>query len=240
MYDASFTNQRIAETQGDPHTYIVNAKVYDVKPQNYSKERFYVFTGSGEVDPMILDVAADVNSILDSLGRPRVDLDLPVSEAVKFIPRELQSKIHTIPIDFRTDFEQNLIQSIQDIAGESVAGEGKLFNSKEHFNAALDDTIPRMFSKDEIIISTKLENRPQDFILTTWQPKDPEKLRYMHIDQSISGDSTGLSMCHLDRIEILPDETLRIFVEYDFLLRINPPKPPAKIDLAKVRSLDCP
>ena len=66
-FDSSFTNQRLKETEGDPHTYVVNARSWDVKPQNYSKDRFYVFCGSGEIDPMILETTADVNSILDSL-----------------------------------------------------------------------------------------------------------------------------------------------------------------------------
>ena len=36
-FDSSFTNQRLKETEGDPHTYVVNARSWDVKPQNYSK-----------------------------------------------------------------------------------------------------------------------------------------------------------------------------------------------------------
>ena len=67
-FDSSFTNQRLKETEGDPHTYAVNARSWDVKPQNYSKERFFVFCGSGEIDPCILDTYIEVNNILDSLG----------------------------------------------------------------------------------------------------------------------------------------------------------------------------
>ena len=60
QYDSSFTNQRIKELADDPHAYIVNAKIYDVKPQNYSKDRFSVFIGSGELDPMIIETTAEV------------------------------------------------------------------------------------------------------------------------------------------------------------------------------------
>jgi len=236
MYDTSFTSQRVAETQGDPHTYIIDAKVYDVKPQNYSKERFYVFLGTAEMDPFIIDSYQDVNSILDSLAIKRVD-EMSVTEAVMHIPEKFQSRVITVPIDFINDFRQNLIQSIQDIAGEAVAGEGKLFNSKEHYNACVDNTIPRAFSKDEITVSTKLLTTPQDYILESWQPEQPEKKRYMHVDQSLSGDSTGLSCCYLDYITVEPDDTITLHVKYDWMLLIRPPKAPAKIDLAKVRSL---
>ena len=236
MYDTSFTAQRIAETDGDPHTYIIDAKVYDVKPQNYSQERFYVFLGTADMDPFIIDSYQDVNGILDSLAIPRVE-EMSVMEAVLHIPEKFQDRVITVPIDFYDDFKQNLIQSIQDIAGESVAGEGKLFNSKEHYKACVDNTIPKAFSKDEIIISTKLLTTPQDYILENWQPEQPEKLRYMHVDQSLTGDSTGLSSCYLDHIEVAEDDTIKFFVKYDWMLLIRPPKAPAKIDLAKVRSL---
>ena len=236
MYDTSFTAQRVAETKGDPHTYIIDAKVYDVKPQNYSKERFYVFLGTADMDPFVVDSYQDVNSILDSLAIERVE-EMSVMEAVMHIPEKFQNRIITVPVDFYDDFKQNLIQSIQDIAGESVSGEGKLFNSKEHYNACVDDTIPKAFSKDEIIISTKLLTTPQDYILESWQPEQPEKLRYMHVDQSLTGDSTGLSSCYLDYITVEEDDTITLHVKYDWMLLIRPPKAPAKIDLSKVRSL---
>lgn len=236
MYDTSFTAQRVAETEGDPHTYIIDAKVYDVKPQNYSQERFYVFLGTADMDPFIIDTYQDVNGILDSLAIPRVK-EMSVMEAVLHIPEKFQSRVITVPVDFYNDFKQNLIQSIQDIAGESVSGEGRLFNSKEHYKACVDNTIPRAFIKDEIVISTKLLTTPQDFIMDSWQPEQPEKLRYMHVDQSLTGDSTGLSSCYLDYITVEEDDTVTLHVKYDWMLLIRPPKAPAKIDLSKVRSL---
>ncbi len=235
-FDSSFTNQRLKETEGDPHVYVVNARTWDVKPQNYSKERFYVFCGSGEIDPIILDSYIEVNNILDSLGMDRVD-EMSVKEAIEFIPIELRNQIVEVPIDFLTDFKQNLLQSIQDIAGMTVAGQGKLFNSKEHFNQAL--YIPEIpaFTKDTFIISTKLETKPQDYINSKWQPEQPEKLRFMHCDQGIANDHYGMSSCFIDDIIINDDETVTLKVKFDFIITIIPPRPPAKIDIAKVRSL---
>lgn len=235
-FDSSFTNQRLKETEGDPHTYVVNARSWDVKPQNYSKERFYVFCGLGELDPIILDSYIEINNLLDSLGKDRIP-EMPVKEAIEYLPQEFRNKIVDVPIDFLTDFRQNLLQSIQDIAGMTVAGEGKLFNSKEHFNKAVYEPEEPAFTKDTFIISTKFETKPQDYINPNWQPEQPEKLRFMHCDQGISSDHYGLSSCFIDSVEIAEDETLIIHVKYDFIITILPPKPPAKIDLAKVRSL---
>ena len=187
-FDSSFTNQRLRETEGDPHTYVVNARSWDVKPQNYSKERFYVFTGSGELDPMILDTIADINGILDSLGLERAPLDITIADAINLIPSELRTKIVAVPMDFIKDFRQNLLQSIQDIAGMTVAGEGKSFNNKELYNAATYIPEEKAFLKDTFTISTKLETLPQDFINPNWKPEQPEKLRFMHLDQGITND----------------------------------------------------
>lgn len=235
-FDSSFTNQRLKETEGDPHTYVVNARSWDVKPQNYSKERFYVFCGSGEIDPCIIDSYIEVNNILDSLGKDRVE-EMSVKEAIEFIPTEIRNQIIDVPIDFLKDFKQNLLQSIQDIAGMTVAGEGKLFNNKELFNQAIYTPKEPAFLKDTFIISTKLETRPQDYINPNWKPEQPEKLRFMHCDQGISSDHYGLSCCYIDRIEINEDETVSIYVKFDFIITIIPPRPPAKIDISKVRSL---
>lgn len=235
-FDSSFTNQRLKETEGDPHTYVVNARSWDVKPQNYSKERFYVFCGSGEIDPCILDNYQEVNNILDSLGLDRVN-NISTKKAIEHIPSELREKVVAVPTDFYIDFKQNLLQSIQDIAGMTVAGQGKLFNNKELFNKAIYVPEEPAFLKDTFIISTKLENRPQDFINPNWQPEKPERLRFMHIDQGISSDHYGISSCFVDDVIINEDETLTLKVKFDFILNIVPPRPPAKVDISKVRSL---
>lgn len=236
-FDSSFTNQRLKETEGDPHTYVVNARSWDVKPQNYSKERFYVFCGSGDLDPMILDTITDVNSILDGFGLDRLDNDISIADAIEYIPIEVRHQIVAVPTDFYSDFKQNLLQSIQDIAGMTVAGEGKLFNNKEVFKNCIYEPEEKAFLKDTFIISTKMQTVPQDYINPYWKPEKPEKVRFMHLDQGIASDHYGISSCFIDDIIINPDETVTIKVKFDFILNIIPPRAPAKVDISKVRSL---
>lgn len=162
---------------------------------------------------------------------------MPVKEAIEYIPIELRNQIVAVPIDFLADFRTNLLQSIQDIAGMTVSGQGKLFNNKELFKQAIYEPEEPTFIKDTFIISTKLETKPQDYINSHWKPEQPEKLRFMHIDQGISSDHYGISSCFVDRVEIGEDETLKVFIKFDFILNIIPPRPPAKVDISKVRSL---
>jgi len=186
---------------------------------------------------MILDTLTDVNSILDSLGLERIYKELSVKDAIISLPKYVQDKILSVPIDFYTDFKQNLVKSIQDIAGESVAGQGRLFSNKELFNRAIYEPEEKAFLKDNFTISTKLGTTPQDYINPKWKPEKPEKPRFMHIDQGITSDHYGISSCYIDEVIINPDETVSIKVKFDFILNIIPPKAPAKVDISKVRSL---
>lgn len=47
----------------------------------------------------------------------------------------------------------------------------------------------------------------------------------------------GMSSCFIDRIETNKDGTLSLYIKFDFIITILPPRTPAKIDLAKTRSL---
>ena len=96
-----------------------------------------------------------------------------MNESINNIPSELRNQIVGVPVDFYKDFKQNLLQSIQDIAGMTVAGEGKLFNNKEIFYKSIYVPEEPAFLKDTFIISTKLETRPQDHMNPNWQPEQP-------------------------------------------------------------------
>ena len=108
---------------------------------------------------------------------------------------------------------------------------------KELFNKAIYIPEEPAFIKDTFIISTKLETRPQDYINPNWKPEQPEKPRFMHIDQGIASDHYGISSCFIDDVILNDDDTLSIKVKFDFILNIIPPRAPAKVDISKVRSL---
>lgn len=59
----------------------------------------------------------------------------------------------------------------------------------------------------------------------------------MHFDQSLSGDSYGIACTYVDDVIVGTDGIPLLFLKVEWIVRINPPKPPAKIDLAKCRSI---
>lgn len=237
MYDSSFTTERIKETEGDPHTYVINARVWDVKPEGtFPKERFYVFAGNSELDPFIITNKKEMQNVFNAMY---IDEKATgnIKKDIAKIPTQYADRVVALPTNYRKDFEENIIKSLQDIAGTSVAPEGRLFSSRVHYKQCIySDTNP-VFTKDEIVISTASDVLPQDYVRKDYVPEQLNKKRYIHFDQSLSGDSYGVSCCYID--DVITDQSglVILFIKVEWMIRINPPKPPAKIDLAKVRTL---
>ena len=69
LYENSFTAQRIKQVQNNPHSYIIDARVWEVKPKGtYSDVMFPVFLGNDQIDPFIVNTAAELNTVLNTLG----------------------------------------------------------------------------------------------------------------------------------------------------------------------------
>lgn len=237
MYDSSFTSERIKESEGDPHVKVFDAKIWEVKNVNtYSKEKFVVFSGNELIDPVVCDSVADVNYIRSHYKLPQVDVDTP-NEAIKGIEDyDIKKRFIEVPMNFYSEFKGNIIQALQDIAGVPVSATGKLFSNRDSYSRALTDE-ESPFTQDQIVISTNAETTIQDYFKKNWKPKDVNKKRFIHFDQSTSGDSYGAAQCYID--EVIYDEygIPMPVIKFDWMIRINPPKPPHKIDLAKVRSI---
>ena len=237
MYESSFTEERIKESQGDPHVMVFDAKIWEVKNvDTYSKERFVVFSGNELIDPIICKSLADINYIREHYRLPMVEYGTP-NEAIQDITDyDIRKRFIEIPENFRKEFEGNIIQALQDIAGVPVAATGKLFSNRDSYAKALTDE-ESPFTQDQIVISTNANTTIQDYFKKDWKPKDIYKKRFLHFDQATSGDSYGVAQCYIDSITYDDFNLPKVNIMFDWMIRINPPKPPHKIDLAKVRSI---
>ena len=237
MYDSSFTAERIQASIGDPHVMVFEPKIWEVKNvDTYSKERFVVFSGNELIDPVICNSVADINYIRAHYRLPEVKCDTP-NEAIKDIKDyDIKKRFIEVPENFRKEFEGNIIQALQDIAGVPVSATGKLFSNRDSYARALTDE-ESPFTQDQIVISTNANTTIQDYFKKDWRPKDVTKKRFIHFDQSTSGDSYGAAQCYIDSITYDEYGLPKVNIKFDWMIRINPPKPPHKIDLAKVRSI---
>lgn len=237
MYESSFTEDRIKESAGDDNVMVFDAKIWEVKNvDTYSKEKFVVFSGNELIDPVICNSVAEVNYIRAHYRLPEVKCDTP-NEAIQDIQDyDIKKRFIEVPMNFKKEFEGNIIQALQDIAGVPVSATGKLFSNRDSYSRALTDE-ESPFTQDQIVISTNANTTIQDYFKKDWRPKDLAKKRFIHFDQATSGDSYGAAQCYIDSVTYDEYGLPKVNIKFDWMIRINPPKPPHKIDLAKVRSI---
>jgi predicted nucleotidyltransferase len=215
-----------------------------------------VFVGGDNLDPFIIKDLEDVNTIL-ALKSAKPIYSVSLEEAYQLLPYDVKSKIIMVPDEHKQSFQGDIIIALQDIAGYSVSAANKLFNSNSAYQKCLNNTI-HPFSREEIILSTTNEALQDGFLPIKsylYNGLIFDKLnmkRYMHLDLALTGDSLGISMCHIsgwksiykqdsnynetDYNNGLVDDEIKIpVITYDFMLKVNPPKKPNKISLSKVR-----
>lgn len=232
----SFTETRLAQTAGNPHVYHIDSVAYEVAPWKYSSEKFVVFIGNEQLDPCVVDNITSLNNILDSLHLPHVSSDIDILDYVKNLEDQHKSFFRLVPINFKRSFQTDIIKSLQDICGVSVNAIGRLFTARRYYNECIDPELIHPFIQEEFILSTGSDIKGIDYLKTDWKPLNPDRTRYVHIDQSTSFDSTGICMCHICDMKEVNGENKPV-VMIDFMLRINPPLAPEKIPIAKCREL---
>ena len=240
-YENSATERQIRLSRNDPHTIVAAPAQWDVKPKNFSKKFFYVFKGSNYLEANIVNSTDDVNNYRVSEGMSKhkyidglEDYD-SINKVIEELPPHMQSKFLKVPVDLRAGFEANLLRSLQDIGGVSTGSQGKLFSSPMVLQDCIDENRHHPFVSKEIVISTGDDINVKDYLRDDFRLRYPERPRYLHIDQSFRTDSTGISCVYVDSI-VEEDGVKKPVFGVDFMLRINPPKPPKKIAIYKIRN----
>lgn len=192
----------------DPTNLIVNKTMWETQPHRFpiwqkSRETFPVFRGTGSRAPKILE-----------------DNEVP-----SYNPEE----IFNVPSDARQMFEDDLLKSIKDVCAWPAGADDMLITNAEILNSMFTDRLKNIYKyiyapadqPPEHLIWDQIKN--QFFIKIKerkWEfYRNPREVRYISIDQSISGDVTGISMCHPEN-----NEDGDIVFVIDFTIAIVPNK----------------
>lgn len=181
--DEIFTVQKSGSWRAskDPHTFISSYSQWDVKPEKYDKEKFWVFLGSSKSSSRILEDG----------------------EYEKFPPNS-PNLIH-VPNDLRQQFEENVNTSLRQYAGIAISAQTLLFENPLHVTECWDRknridpfkvspvylglktsrSLASYLNHEEVFYDAGFAVRPKHH---------PDMLRVMHVDLSKSGDSTGIAM----------------------------------------------
>ena len=252
--DSSFTDDR--REKAKPGTcYFVNVKIWDVKPNDYSKEMFCVFAGDEDRVQAVIEDTKNLNDILVSYGYDTMAEDTKsLADNVDNLEGSLKHKFLFIPVDFKNDFLDDPVRSLQNIGGVSVTSVSKLFTDIKAFNNCIDPIREHPFIAQEIVVSTsdykeiegyfipeKICNCPDNAANSKakiYSPKYfPGAKRVIHVDLSATGDPTGIAMgCVSNFKQVRGGDFSLPVIHIDFMLRIQPPKAPARIDYEKIKS----
>ena len=171
---ADFINERIQKAENNPKVLVVdNVPIWEVKAEKikYCGETFPVFLGDDIQDPAIL------NSEEEALNYPA---DLVIR----------------VPVEYRLDFENDLLEAIRDIAGRRIASSMNVFRSYAQLiktfkksNLFRTDTMP-------VHLGTTLHDFQEYINLPLFQQLLTDKSpRYIHLDSALTGDRYGIASC---------------------------------------------
>lgn len=239
-YASSFISKLIDENRSNPHAYIIEETLWSVKPKGtYSDEMFLVFKGTPTLDPQIVDTPDFFNTLLASLYLPQKEFkSTDVIACLADLSIDIQQHFIEVPIDFKRDFEIDLITALQDIASVPTSPLGRLFTSEKYYQKAIvDQEYP--FVQDEITISTNVNDSRtvQTYFKPDWKPKHPELPRFIHFDQSTTGDEAGVACSYAEILGRDQDGVIQKRITVEWMIKIKPPKRPEQIDLKKLRSI---
>lgn len=231
-YSSGFTEELKQRSLTDPTIKYYRARVWDVKEKGtFSDEVFYVFCGNDKIEPFIINDVMDLSSKLNVHVKPTMS----IKEAVALLPNELRILVDDVPINFKSQYDVNLLKSIQDVSGFSIQSTGGLFNNRSVFDACIDAEIPNIFTKNEFVIETQNES-PSNTVMYYLSGKSflhPECPRFVHVDLSLSTDTTGIACCYKYGEKEVDGVKHPVYF-YDFCIRILPPPPPKKISISRV------
>lgn len=206
-YPGQFTDEKEAEAKTNKLIYVYDKRLWELRPDRFSGEMMRVFAG-------------------DLTRRPRIlELDEKLSASD-------EEKVIEVPVEYRTQFEADILAALRDIAGLSTQAIHPFMMNVDAINACFGKVKSIASSDFCDFVSSRIALYPKRLQnKTLW--------RFVHLDLAISRDSCGFTVGHVpgflpvkrgDVTEMLP------IIQFDMLLEIRPPKG-GEIEFAHVRRL---
>jgi hypothetical protein len=223
----SFVDMQVQRAKrGDANFFLVEAAMYDVRPESYSKERFDIFVGDGNIPPFICDSPGqDVVQAINSIGEV-VD---------QFLIGRPFLVVHP-PVSLRHFYEEDIEYSLQNLSGITRTGSSlfvpnaalinKMFSSDLRYptDIFLSDGVPKFGIYDTLLPEELID---EDMVNSVYAGEPV----YAHFDISRVNDATGFAAVFLseEHRRILPVLVTPIYLDRS--------KPGNEIDQVKLVGL---
>jgi len=209
-FPGEFTDKKIEEAQKDLSIYVYDKKIWEVKPEGtFSNTTFRVFTGDMARNPRIL-------------------------EDHEKVPLEDQHLLLDVPVDYKKQFEIDIMDALRDIGGTSIRSTHPFLRNVEGVKKCFGTHLS-ILSRNSIDFSKQKVGFYRDNKIL-----NPHLSRFVHVDLSLNTDHTGIVMGHVSHFTQMDrgdsyTETLPV-IHIDFALDIIPPRG-GEIDFNKIRLL---
>lgn len=212
-YPGQFTDLKEKEAReqtalhGRTRIYVYDKRLWELRPDRFSPERFKVFVGSENRKPAILSGSRDDVSQLD------------------------ERLIIEIPVDYLPRFQADLLGALRDVAGVSTLALHPFIIDTAAVASGFG-RIKSVLSADDTDFTTKLFIHPDRFV----RPEEPRFAHIdTSLSGDSSGMAVGWvpgfkGMQRGDQLEMLP------FIHYDLVLEIRPPRN-GEIEFEHIRRL---
>lgn len=186
---SSFVALELEKAKKEGDTVIMEASVYEANPKNFSKEKFPIFIGNGEIEPFIVDKVDE-----STIGRINEIYGITVKDFLD----ENKDLVEMVPVSIRKFYEEDLIFSLANMSGKAMSGSNKYMNPSVVCKI-WDKTLKNPFGKDIPEIGIYDSTVPSEI----WNPEvaledyHGENV-YVHIDASQKHDHTGFSALYYD------------------------------------------
>lgn len=178
----------------------------------------YIFSGKAEKDPLnYVITGSHWNSFPDQYPEfKKSGVTFPVyrgsgsKEAKLLLPSEIRNytktEIFNVPIDLRQYFIDNLTKAIKDYAGWPSGSQSKLITDfsiiENMFSPQLNNIYTYIYAPADAKPENLIWNQIKDIFFIEISPghyefyRSPREQRFIHVDQSESGDMAAITMVH--------------------------------------------
>ena len=236
---SSFVERRIAESKKakTSDTLVIEARLWDVRPERFSLKTFFVFKGNEFMAPTLMnqmvrgkceDDESCVGTYLEAMGIETEE------RTVQAIAAAFPNDFAEVPIDFYDAFERNIERALKDIAGVPLGGVRGLPIVRDKYRECFKTDRDHPFTRETITLSTADTVLIQHYVRNSQLSPVPESLLFIHVDASETGDATGIAGVHRETVRGQAESDSVYII--DFMLRIEPPHLPARISISKIRT----
>lgn len=209
-YPGQFTDRKEDEAKKNPRIYVYDKRLWEVRPDRFSGEMFPVFVGDEVRSARVLE-----------------------PDEVASVEEDARHLVMDVPVEYRHQFEDNILDAIRDIAGQSTRALNPFFSRTE--------PIRDCFGTVESVVSQQRADFKK--VQVQVMPKrivNRGALRFAHVDLAVSSDSAGVAVGYVSEFVQVDRgggvvETLPVVV-FDLLLEVPPP-PGGEIEFVKIRDL---